>query len=47
VYIGVGTKSKRQGFLAHGGAGGASVFMGVGYVEGAGEEEGEASWAEY
>lgn len=35
VLTGVGTRSKRHGFLAHGGAGGAPVFMGVGYVEGA------------
>lgn len=39
VLIGVGTRSKKLGFLAHGGAGGTPVFMGVGYVEGA--EEGE------
>ncbi|KAF9223604.1 hypothetical protein BS17DRAFT_108129 [Gyrodon lividus] len=35
VFIGTGTKSKRQGFLAHGGGGGAPVFMGIGYVQGA------------
>ncbi|KAF8802427.1 hypothetical protein BYT27DRAFT_7235351 [Phlegmacium glaucopus] len=35
VFTGVGTRSKLHGFLAHGGAGGAPVFMGVGYVEGA------------
>jgi len=35
VFTGVGTRSKRHGFLAHGGAGGAPVFMGVGYIEGA------------
>lgn len=35
VFIAAGTKSKRRGFLAHGGGGGAPVFMGVGYVEGA------------
>ncbi|KAF5381994.1 hypothetical protein D9615_004205 [Tricholomella constricta] len=40
VLIGVGTRSKKRGFLAHGGAGGAPVFMGIGYVEGA-EEDGE------
>jgi hypothetical protein len=39
VLVGVGTRSKRRGFLAHGGAGGAPVFMGVGYVEGAEEDE--------
>ncbi|KAF8558104.1 hypothetical protein OG21DRAFT_1286076 [Imleria badia] len=35
VFIATGTKSKRKGFLAHGGGGGTPVFMGVGYVEGA------------
>lgn len=40
VLVGVGTRSKKRGFLARGGAGGAPVFMGVGYVDGA-EEEGE------
>lgn len=38
VFVGVGTRSKRRGFLAHGGAGGLPVFMGVGYVEDAEEE---------
>jgi hypothetical protein len=37
VYVGVGAKSKKRGFLARGGAGGVPVFMGVGYV--AGEED--------
>lgn len=41
VFSSVGTRSKRRGFLAHGGAGGAPVFMGVGYVDGAEEEEHE------
>ena len=41
VFTGVGTKSKRRGFLAHGGAGGAPVFMGVGYVEGAIDDDEE------
>ncbi|KAJ7583611.1 hypothetical protein C8J56DRAFT_954517 [Mycena floridula] len=36
--VGVGTKSKRKGFLARGGAGGEPVFMGIGYVEGAEED---------
>jgi len=36
--IGVGQKSKELGFLAHGGAGGDPVFMGVGYIEGAVDE---------
>ena len=35
VLMGVGTRSKKSGYLAHGGAGGIPVFMGVGYVEGA------------
>ena len=43
--VGLGTKSKRRGFLAHGGGGGVAVFMGPGYVEGAvesaEEDEGE------
>ncbi|KII89628.1 hypothetical protein PLICRDRAFT_52794 [Plicaturopsis crispa FD-325 SS-3] len=39
VLTGVGTRSKHKGFLAHGGAGGAPVFMGVGYVEGAEEDD--------
>ncbi|KAK7044204.1 hypothetical protein VNI00_007924 [Paramarasmius palmivorus] len=30
----VGTRSKKKGYLAHGGAGGAPLFMGVGSVEG-------------
>ncbi len=38
VLVGVGTRSKTRGFLAHGGAGGPSVFMGAGYVQGAEEE---------
>ena len=33
--VGTGTGSTRRGFLAGGGAGGAPVFMGVGYVRGA------------
>jgi hypothetical protein len=39
VLMGVGTRSRKRGFLARGGAGGEPVFMGVGYVEGA-EEDG-------
>lgn len=39
LYIGTGTRSKKEGFLAHGGAGGVPVFMGVGYVEGAEGDE--------
>ncbi|KAG8213157.1 hypothetical protein J3R82DRAFT_11565 [Butyriboletus roseoflavus] len=34
VFIATGTKSKRKGFLAHGGGGGAPVFMGAGYIQG-------------
>lgn len=34
ILVGVGTRSKTRGFLAHGGAGGAPVFMGEGYIEG-------------
>jgi hypothetical protein len=37
--VGVGSRSKNRGFLAHGGAGGPSVFMGVGYVEGVQETD--------
>lgn len=37
--FGTGTGSKRLGFLAGGGAGGAPVFMGAGYVRGV-EEDG-------
>lgn len=33
--VGMGTGNTRRGFLAGGGAGGAPVFMGVGYVRGA------------
>ena len=44
VLTGLGTRSKRHGFLAHGGAGGAPVFMGVGYVEGA---EGNGDYVTY
>ena len=45
VLMGVGTRSKKLGFLAHGGGGGAPVFMGVGYVDGA--EEAEVEGADY
>jgi len=38
ILIGVGQRSKEMGFLAHGGAGGDPVFMGVGYVQGALDE---------
>ncbi|EIW84193.1 hypothetical protein CONPUDRAFT_135721 [Coniophora puteana RWD-64-598 SS2] len=40
--VGIGTRNKRRGFLAHGGAGGAPVFMGVGYVRDV-EESDEAA----
>ena len=46
IFTGVGTKSKGHGFLAHGGAGGAPVFMGIGYVEGAGEDDSYATYPE-
>jgi len=41
VFVGVGCRSKKKGFLAGGGAAGPPVFMGVGYVEGAEESDGE------
>lgn len=37
--FGTGIGSKRRGFLAGGGAGGAPVFMGAGYVRGVEEDE--------
>jgi hypothetical protein len=37
-YVGSGTRDKKHGFLAHGGAGGIPVFMGVDSVEGAEDE---------
>jgi hypothetical protein len=42
VLVGVGMRSKKRGFLARGGAGGAPVFMGVGYVDGVEESDEEA-----
>lgn len=45
LFTGVGTRSKGHGFLAHGGAGGAPVFMDVGHIEGAEEEDSYASYA--
>lgn len=39
VLMGVGQRSKELGFLAHGGAGGDPVLMGVGYVDGALDEK--------
>lgn len=39
LYVGTGTRSKKEGFLAHGGAGGIPVFMGAGYVDGTEDEE--------
>ena len=41
VLIGVGTRSKKRGFLKGGGAAGTPVHMGVGYVIGAEESEDE------
>ena len=46
IFTGVGTRSKGHGFLAHGGAGGTPVFMGIGYVEGAEQDDGYATYAE-
>ena len=39
VLVGVGTRSKKRGFLKGGGAAGTPVHMGVGYVIGAEESE--------
>lgn len=41
VLVGVGSRSKKRGFLKGGGAAGAPVHMGVGYVIGAEESEDE------
>jgi len=41
VLVGVGTRSKKRGFLKGGGAAGTPVHMGVGYVIGAAESEEE------
>jgi hypothetical protein len=41
VLVGVGTRSKKRGFLKGGGAAGTPVHMGVGYVIGAEESEDE------
>lgn len=38
VLSAVGTRSQKQGFLAHGGAGGLPVMMGPGHVEGLGDQ---------
>lgn len=46
VLVGVGTRSKHLGFLAHGGAGGGPVFMGIGYVEGVEENVAEINGGE-
>lgn len=46
VLVGVGSRSKKRGFMAHGGGGGVPVFMGVGYVDGAVEDEDEAQSSE-
>jgi hypothetical protein len=43
ILMGFGTMSKQRGFLAHGGAGGTPVFMGLGYVEGAEDPTDEAA----
>lgn len=39
VLVGVGLRSKKRGFLGGGGAGGPPVFRGVGYVDGAEEDD--------
>ncbi|KAJ3756158.1 hypothetical protein EV360DRAFT_72224 [Lentinula raphanica] len=41
TFFGTGTRSKKLGFLAHGGAGGLPVWMGEGYVLGVGNTEAE------
>ncbi|KAF9790390.1 hypothetical protein BJ322DRAFT_1036132 [Thelephora terrestris] len=41
ILVGVGTRSKKRGFLKGGGAAGTPVLMGVGYVIGAEDSEGE------
>lgn len=41
ILVGVGTRSKKRGFLKGGGAAGTPVHMGVGYVIGAEESEDE------
>jgi hypothetical protein len=41
LLVGVGTRSKKRGFLKGGGAAGTPVHMGVGYVIGAEESEDE------
>ena len=41
VFVGVGTRSKKRGFLKGGGAAGTPVHMGVGYVIGAEESDDE------
>lgn len=39
LYVGTGRRSKKRGFLAHGGGGGKPIFMGLGNVEGIEEHE--------
>jgi hypothetical protein len=41
IFVAVGSRSKKKGFLAGGGAAGAPIFMGVGYVEGAEDSDPE------
>jgi len=33
LFVGTGTRNKNESFLAHGGAGGSPVLMGMGYAE--------------
>ncbi|KIK62350.1 hypothetical protein GYMLUDRAFT_95973 [Collybiopsis luxurians FD-317 M1] len=42
MYVGTGVRSKKHGFMAHGGAGGVPVWMGEGYVLGVDGAEEEA-----
>jgi len=41
ILVAVGSRSKKKGFLAGGGAAGPPIFMGIGYVDGAEESDHE------
>ncbi|KAF7978838.1 hypothetical protein HWV62_44639 [Athelia sp. TMB] len=43
-FVGVGTRKKTRGFLAHGGSGGTPVLMGEGYVDGVEPSEDESDY---